>query len=300
MSFELAILELESIKSYPQSIILQKKKKIQETFPREYAEYERKEDMTQIGEKLIKSATSLSNLFVFPSGIRVTNLTIEYCSEKGEIYKESQWNELGKLMIESMEKCITEFHSKYPMEFQDFIQKEHPLHERYGNQVTAYFQGILSRIRKDYLVKKTKPKKVKATADTATLLVSSPATATTIATVTSPEASEHEKKTRAKKVKPVTESSTEKSEPVKEPKKKAVSSTMKKLVWNKNNGEEVGKAKCYSCKSTDITQTSFHCGHIIAESKGGKTIVSNLKPICQNCNSSMGTMDMNEFMKTLE
>jgi 5-methylcytosine-specific restriction endonuclease McrA len=74
---------------------------------------------------------------------------------------------------------------------------------------------------------------------------------------------------------------------------------MKKLVWNKNNGEDIGKAKCYCCKSTDITQTSFHCGHVIAESKGGKTIVSNLKPICQNCNSSMGTKDMNDFMLSL-
>jgi 5-methylcytosine-specific restriction endonuclease McrA len=26
-------------------------------------------------------------------------------------------------------------------------------------------------------------------------------------------------------------------------------------------------------------------------------IVSNLKPICQNCNSSMGTKNMDEFMK---
>ena len=30
------------------------------------------------------------------------------------------------------------------------------------------------------------------------------------------------------------------------------------------------------------------------------TIVSNLKPICQNCNSSMGTINMNEFMKSLK
>ena len=54
------------------------------------------------------------------------------------------------------------------------------------------------------------------------------------------------------------------------------------------------------CTVTDITQMSFNCGHIIAEYNGGESIVSNLKPICQNCNSSMGTKNMEDFMKTLK
>jgi len=83
-------------------------------------------------------------------------------------------------------------------------------------------------------------------------------------------------------------------------KKKTISATIKKLVWNTNIGEEIGKSKCLCCKSTDITQLSFNCGHIIAEANGGETIVSNLKPICQNCNSSMGTKNMNDFMETLK
>jgi 5-methylcytosine-specific restriction endonuclease McrA len=82
--------------------------------------------------------------------------------------------------------------------------------------------------------------------------------------------------------------------------KKKISSTIKKLVWNIHIGEELGKSKCTCCKSTDITQMSVHCGHSVAESKGGKTIVSNLAPICQNCNSSMGTKNMKDFMETLE
>ena len=93
--------------------------------------------------------------------------------------------------------------------------------------------------------------------------------------------------------------------PIKEPsnkniKKKTIPSTVKKLVWNTNIGEEIGKTKCLCCRSTDITQLSFNCGHIIAEVNGGNTIVSNLKPICQNCNSSMGTKNMNEFMLSLK
>jgi len=83
-------------------------------------------------------------------------------------------------------------------------------------------------------------------------------------------------------------------------KKQSISSTMKKLVWNMTIGEEIGKSKCVCCKSTYITQMSFHCGHIIAESRGGETIVSNLRPICQNCNSSMGQMNMDDFIKTLK
>jgi len=80
-------------------------------------------------------------------------------------------------------------------------------------------------------------------------------------------------------------------------KKKTISSTIKRLVWNIHIGEDYGKAKCICCKTTDITQLSFNCGHIIAEINGGELIVSNLKPICQNCNSSMGTKNMDEFMK---
>ena len=82
-------------------------------------------------------------------------------------------------------------------------------------------------------------------------------------------------------------------------KKKPISATIKRLVWNTHIGEEFGRAKCLCCKIPDITQLSFNCGHIVAESNGGELIVSNLKPICQNCNSSMGTKNMNDFMKTL-
>ncbi len=81
-------------------------------------------------------------------------------------------------------------------------------------------------------------------------------------------------------------------------KKQKIPSTVKRLVWHHHIGEEVGKAKCTCCKTTDITQLSFHCGHIIPEVHGGEMCVNNLKPICQNCNSSMGTMNMNEFMMT--
>ncbi len=79
-------------------------------------------------------------------------------------------------------------------------------------------------------------------------------------------------------------------------KKKTIPKPLKLKVWDKWMGEDTGKAKCLCCKLTDIRQASFHCGHIIAEAAGGELKVDNLKPICQLCNSSMGTTNMDEFI----
>lgn len=81
------------------------------------------------------------------------------------------------------------------------------------------------------------------------------------------------------------------------PKKKAIPIALKIQVWDNWIGLEIGKHKCLCCNYNDIIQMSFHCGHIIPECKGGETILSNLKPICQKCNLSMGTNNMEEFMK---
>ena len=105
-------------------------------------------------------------------------------------------------------------------------------------------------------------------------------------------------KETVEKVKKVKEPKV-KAEKLEKPRKKTISATLKRLVWNTNIGEDIGKTKCLCCKSTDITQMSFHCGHVVAEINGGELIVSNLKPICQNCNSSMGTKNMNDFMNSL-
>lgn len=80
-------------------------------------------------------------------------------------------------------------------------------------------------------------------------------------------------------------------------KKKPIPPILKRNVWNKYIGEDIGKAKCTCCKLVDIIQLSFHCGHIVAEAKGGELKMDNLKPICQSCNSSMGTMNMNEYIE---
>lgn len=79
-------------------------------------------------------------------------------------------------------------------------------------------------------------------------------------------------------------------------KKKTIPLTLKRNVWNKHIGEDVGKTLCLCCKLTDITQMNFSCGHIISEFNGGDIKLDNLKPICVSCNSSMGTKNMDEFI----
>ncbi len=91
-----------------------------------------------------------------------------------------------------------------------------------------------------------------------------------------------------KKVKPIKEIS-------KAPKKKNISLVMKKKVWERYIGLEIGQQKCKICNITDIYQMSFSCGHVLAEKNGGETNIENLRPICVSCNSSMGTENMRDF-----
>lgn len=78
--------------------------------------------------------------------------------------------------------------------------------------------------------------------------------------------------------------------------KKGIPKALKKMVWDKYVGANIGQTKCLCCKHENIRQIEFHCGHVVAEANKGKTDVYNLRPICAQCNLSMGKMDMNQFM----
>jgi hypothetical protein len=80
-------------------------------------------------------------------------------------------------------------------------------------------------------------------------------------------------------------------------KKQPIPNHVKTLIWNHWVGCDKAEAYCLCCKVTKISIRSFHAGHIIAESKGGDMTVKNLKPICGPCNLSMGSMNMDEFIK---
>jgi len=54
---------------------------------------------------------------------------------------------------------------------------------------------------------------------------------------------------------------------------------------------------CQCCLREQITIGNFHAGHIIAHANGGLTTLDNLTCLCMLCNTSMGTYDLNEFIK---
>jgi 5-methylcytosine-specific restriction endonuclease McrA len=63
---------------------------------------------------------------------------------------------------------------------------------------------------------------------------------------------------------------------------------LREQVWVSINGKNY-KSKCYIrwCKNI-IDVFNFQVGHNIPDSKGGQTVLENLKPLCSRCNQSMG------------
>lgn len=70
--------------------------------------------------------------------------------------------------------------------------------------------------------------------------------------------------------------------------KDKISASLRQSVWVNYIGIKFD-AKCHVewCKNR-ITPFSFEVGHDVPESKGGLTVLSNLRPICGACNRSMG------------
>ena len=76
--------------------------------------------------------------------------------------------------------------------------------------------------------------------------------------------------------------------------RKSIPKILKNLIWDTNIGEEKGVGKCYCC-GQKINSKHFEAGHIIAVKNGGTNTLDNLKPICDCCNKSIGTMNMDIF-----
>ena len=76
--------------------------------------------------------------------------------------------------------------------------------------------------------------------------------------------------------------------PPKKYKKKAIPKALREQVWISQAGKVFEtKCKIVWCENR-INAFDFQCGHNIPESKGGKTTIQNLIPICGRCNISMG------------
>ena len=56
-------------------------------------------------------------------------------------------------------------------------------------------------------------------------------------------------------------------------------------------------SRCYCCNKEPISVKNFDCGHVISEKNGGNVCTENMRPICRSCNTSMGTVHMEEYMK---
>ena len=81
------------------------------------------------------------------------------------------------------------------------------------------------------------------------------------------------------------------------PRKKTIPKTVKDKVWNTWIGVTVGQIKCPMCSDSLISQSNFHCGHVVAESRGGSNTCENLRPICATCNLSMSNNNLFEYAK---
>lgn len=79
------------------------------------------------------------------------------------------------------------------------------------------------------------------------------------------------------------------------PRKKKIAAALREQVWLKAMGPIFGGRCTVKWCSNDITVFNFQCGHLLAESKGGPTVLENLRPICSRCNQSMGTMHMDQW-----
>ena len=70
--------------------------------------------------------------------------------------------------------------------------------------------------------------------------------------------------------------------------KEPIPKRLREVVWNTYNGDKY-TSKCHVTWCNNIINVfNYQVGHDIPESKGGSLDIENLKPICGNCNLSMG------------
>jgi 5-methylcytosine-specific restriction endonuclease McrA len=71
--------------------------------------------------------------------------------------------------------------------------------------------------------------------------------------------------------------------------KATIPKALREQVWIQNIGQKFdSKCKVVWCTNR-INAFDYQCGHNIPESRGGKTTLDNLVPICGRCNTSMGS-----------
>lgn len=82
--------------------------------------------------------------------------------------------------------------------------------------------------------------------------------------------------------------------------KQIITPYKKNKVWQREFGDdENGECPITFCKTilNNGRNKNWECGHIISEFNGGDCEPLNLRPICKNCNCSMGSKDWNVYNK---
>lgn len=82
--------------------------------------------------------------------------------------------------------------------------------------------------------------------------------------------------------------------------KRKIPKALRIAVWNRYMGRDTRKGFCPICKDREISIEDFHCGHDLAEARGGEMNVDNLFPVCSLCNQSMGTKDFYEAWQEVQ
>ncbi|VBB18136.1 hypothetical protein YASMINEVIRUS_599 [Yasminevirus sp. GU-2018] len=107
------------------------------------------------------------------------------------------------------------------------------------------------------------------------------------------DAQDVEDDVKEKKIKVVKKKTTSETQKTDVYKKKAVPKALKLKLWKESFGDTL-TGSCYVCKR-ELQIDNFEAGHIVAEVNGGETILSNLKVVCKQCNTSCGTKNLEEF-----
>ena len=81
-------------------------------------------------------------------------------------------------------------------------------------------------------------------------------------------------------------------------KRKKVPKAVKESIWKKYISDTELRGKCFIGCGNDIQINNFEAGHVIPVCEGGENTIENLRPICSLCNKSMGTQNLNDFIKS--
>jgi len=82
------------------------------------------------------------------------------------------------------------------------------------------------------------------------------------------------------------------------PKKATIPKKIREDAWNTHVGKDKKSALCICCRTSVIDVFNFHAGHVKSEANGGLVNVDNIRPVCSGCNLSMGTQNMDEYVRT--